>query len=100
MRPKLRVTLTLSEDLLTQLDRRARAGKETRSGLVERWLRRAAALEVEREIEAATVEYYEGLTRREREDDAALGRSFTRAAKKLAIDDPPSRGPRRRRGRP
>ena len=98
---KLKVSITLSESLVRRIDRRAAKG-ETRSGVIERWLLRASRLEVEREIEEATADYYEGLNAGETAEEESLARSLSRAARKLVIDEPGAGGrpaPRRRGSR-
>lgn len=91
---KIKVSLTLSADLVELVDRSARLRNETRSGVVEHWLRRGATAAVEREIADATTAYYEGLRRDERADDEALARGLSQAARRVAYDQP---SPRRRR---
>lgn len=93
-----KVSVTLSEDLVSRIDRHA-GKRETRSGVMERWLRRAAFLATKEEIEEATIAYYESLTGEERAEDEALSRSLSRAARRLQVDGPVrsrSRGRRRR----
>ncbi len=93
--PKMKVSLTISADLLALVDRDARRRSETRSGVVEQWLRRAASASVEREIADATTAYYEALRADERADDEALARGLSKAARRVAYDD--AAPPRRRR---
>ena len=45
---KLKVSLTLSADLVALVDRDARRGKGSRSGVIEQWLRRAANAKLDR----------------------------------------------------
>lgn len=92
---KRKVSLTLSADLLELVDRDARRRNDTRSGVVEHWLRRAASAAVEKEVEDATTAYYQSLRRGERADDEALSRGLSKAARRVAYDDAPR--PRRRR---
>jgi hypothetical protein len=96
---KLKVSLTLSRDLVEFID--ARSGtKDTRSSLVERWLRESARREALRELEAETAAYYDSLTPAERAEDAAWPRRSTKDFKTRSADDPWSRRPpRKRRGR-
>lgn len=91
---KVKVSVTLSRDLLELIDREA-LGKQNRSAVVELWLRRAARQRLVREIERATEEYYRELSDVERAEDEAIARSASRAARKLRIDDAPA--PARRR---
>jgi hypothetical protein len=93
---KLKVSLTLSADLLALIDRDARLRKDTRSGVVEQWLRRAASASVVQEVEAATAAYYQSVRGPERADDEALSRALSKAAKRVSYGDAAS--PRRSRG--
>ena len=70
-----KVSLSLPADLVAWIDRQAaRKRGETRSGVVERavrgWARRAAA----KDIEDATVAYYQAMTATEHEEDEAWSR--------------------------
>lgn len=93
--PKVKVSLTISGDLLALVDRDARRHNDTRSGVVEQWLRRAANASVEKEIADATTAYYQSLHRDERAEDEALARALSAAARHVAYDD--AARPRRRR---
>jgi hypothetical protein len=55
---KLKVSLTLSADLVALVDREARRAKDSRSSVIEQWLRRAASSNLERVIDDATAAYY------------------------------------------
>lgn len=73
--PKHKVSLSLPADLVTWIDRQAaRKRGQTRSGVVEQavrsWARRSAA----KDIEDATVAYYQAMTSSERDDDEAWSR--------------------------
>jgi len=95
--PKSKVSLTISADLLELVDRDARRRNDTRSGVVEHWLRRAANATVEREIEDATAAYYHSLRGIQRAEDEALARALSAAARHVVYDDA-ARPRRRRRG--
>ena len=92
---KLKVSLTLSADLLELVDRNARRRNDTRSGVVEQWLRRAVSAAVEKQLENATAEYYLSLRGDERVEDDALARALSKAAQHVSYDD--AAHPRRRR---
>ena len=92
---KQKVSLTIAADVLELVDRDARRRNETRSGVVEQWLRRAASASVEREIAEATTAYYQSLRSDERAEEEALSRALSNAARHVAYDD--SARPRRRR---
>jgi predicted transcriptional regulator len=84
---KLKLSVTLSADVLALVDRDARRLGETRSGIIEQWLRQAAAGTVEREIEQATVAYYRSLRNDERKEDEAISKALTRAARRVSYDE-------------
>lgn len=93
---KLKISLTLSSDLLEVIDRDASRRQETRSAVVEQWLRRASARAIESEIDDAMARYYMSLRKDERADDEAVARAASRASRRLAYDEPKARS---RRGR-
>jgi thioesterase domain-containing protein len=95
--PKLKVSLSLSADVVALVDRTARSGNDTRSAVIERWLRRAATAAAEKEVAHATAAYYESLRTDERADEEALSRGLSRAARRVSYDDAPTA--RRRRAR-
>jgi hypothetical protein len=90
---KLKVSVTLSADLLALVDRDARRGNGTRSGVIEQWLRRAASSNIEHEIDHATATYYRSLRGEDRTEDESLSRSLSDAARRVVLDDSPA--PRR-----
>ena len=72
---KHKVSLSLSADLLAWIDRQAaRKRGATRSGVVEHALRSWARRSAAKEIEDATVAYYQAMTSAERDEDAAWSR--------------------------
>ena len=96
---KLKVSLSIAEDVLVRVDRAAARGRNTRSGVVEDWLRFAADRSEAEEIKAATIAYYQGLPAAERSDEAALARALTRATRAVERDykaSPPLRSRRAR----
>ncbi|HMJ50525.1 MAG TPA: ribbon-helix-helix protein, CopG family [Polyangiaceae bacterium] len=92
---KLKLSVTLSADVLALVDRDARRLGETRSGIIEQWLRRAAAGNVEREIEQATAAYYRSLRGDEQTEGEAISKALSRAARRVSYDEGVT--PRRRR---
>lgn len=94
---KLKVSLTLSADLVALVDRHASRGAGSRSSVVEQWLRRAANASVEHEIDDATASYYRSLRGEDLARDEPLSRSLSDAARRLAYDDESE--PRRRQAR-
>lgn len=87
MGAKLKLSVTLSADVLALVDQDAHRLGETRSGVIEKWLRRAAAGNVEREIEQATEAYYRSLRGEERKEGDALSKALSRAARRVSYDE-------------
>jgi metal-responsive CopG/Arc/MetJ family transcriptional regulator len=84
---KIKVSITLSRDLVERVDREASRRPElTRSSVIESWLRRAARSKANQALEADTISYYESLTTDERADDEAIASASSRAAKRLKYD--------------
>lgn len=94
---KVKVSLTLSPDLLARIDREAKRGHTTRSYLVEQWLNASAHRAAEHAIEAATIAYYESLTPEQRAEDEAYAAAVSRAASEIDYDAPTPKKRRRRR---
>lgn len=95
---KLKVSLTLSSDLLALVDKDAAKRGETRSGVIDQWLRRAAKESTTNAIHDATVKYYQSLTPEDAADNEAWARTSSEAAKRVNYDDvvkPASRKKRR-----
>jgi metal-responsive CopG/Arc/MetJ family transcriptional regulator len=91
---KLKVSLTLSADLVALVDRDARRRNDTRSGVIEQWLRRAANTKTAAEIDAATAAYYRSLRGEERDEEEALSKALSGAARRVSYDE--GAAPRRR----
>ena len=91
-----RVSISLPADLLAEIDDRCRMLRETRSGLMEEWLRQmavqAAQLQLDREIAA----YYRGAPAAQRVRDEESVSAFSGAARGLRIDDSPGGRPPRK----
>lgn len=94
---KLKVSLTLSSDLVALVDRDAAERGDTRSGVIDSWLRRAASANAASAIHDATVKYYQSLTPEDAAEDDAIARASSRAAKRINYDDVPKKAPRRGR---
>jgi metal-responsive CopG/Arc/MetJ family transcriptional regulator len=92
---KLKVSLTLSADLLATVDRNARRDGDTRSAIVERWLRRVANANAAREIDDATAAYYLGMNAAGRAESDATAHALSRAARRVAYDGVAARSRRR-----
>ena len=92
---KLKVSVTLSAELVALVDRDARRRKDTRSGVIEQWLRRAANASAEQEVVDATAAYYRSLRGEDRIEDESLSRALSDAARRVSYGE----GARRQRGR-
>lgn len=80
--PKAKITVTLSPDVVRQLDALLDlSGNPSRSLLVEealrRWLQEHAQKQIERQVE----EYYRSLSKAERKEDEAWAKTSARSAK-------------------
>jgi metal-responsive CopG/Arc/MetJ family transcriptional regulator len=96
---RVKISVSLPRDLVARMDRTARVEARSRSRVLEGWLRATARESAAREVEAATVEYYESLTATERREDEAMAAASSAAARRMRVDDPPlagARTPRRR----
>lgn len=94
---KLKVSLTLSQDLVVLIDRNARRTGSTRSGVVEDWLRSSASRAAESTIENATAAYYASLRGEAKTDDDAISKAMSRSAMKIVYDTPRPRRARKPR---
>ena len=94
---KLKVSVTLSPEILERVDRQAKRLRGTRSSIMESWLKQAARRQSERDLETDTIAYYESLTAEERAEDEELSRALTSAARRLEIDGPSQRRRTRKR---
>jgi len=87
---KVKVSISLDSQLLGLVDRMAANEGETRSALIERWLRQGSRRGAASRLEEETAAYYDSLTGEEKDDDAAWATAASKVARKLAIDDGPS----------
>ena len=77
---RARVTVTLSPDVLSKVDRAARAKPgSSRSSVIEAWLRRAAESEAQNTLDQAIARYYDGLSAEEQAESKAWARFSTRS---------------------
>jgi metal-responsive CopG/Arc/MetJ family transcriptional regulator len=97
--PRVKISVSLPRDLVARIDRAARAEARSRSRVLEGWLRASARERAARELEAATIAYYESLTPEDRREEEAIGSASSTAARRLRIEDPARSGSRRRRRR-
>jgi hypothetical protein len=100
---KVKVSVTLDADVVGAVDRMASREGQTRSAIMERWLRQISRRAKLIELENDTAAYYDALSVAERADDEAWATASQRAARRLRTDedDAPaaSRRPARRRRR-
>ena len=87
MSAKAKISITLSGDLLERIDRTAQRDRQTRSGIIEQWLRLASRADAAAGLSEDTVRYYDSLTSDERAEDTAIARASSRRARRLRIDD-------------
>ena len=92
---KIKVSLTLSRDVLALIDRDARRTGSTRSGTVEEWLRGSATRAAERAIDDATAAYYASLRGAARAEDEAISKAMSKAATQIVYDMPKPKRMRR-----
>lgn len=97
--PRVKISVSLSRDLVARIDGAARAEARSRSRVLEDWLRATARERAARELESATIAYYENLTPEDRREEKAIASASSAAARHLRIDDSPRSGSRRRQRR-
>lgn len=95
--PRVKISVSLPGDLVSRIDSIARTEGRSRSRVLEGWLRATARERAARDLEAATIAYYEGLTPADRSEDASIAAASSRAARRLRIDESAEPGPGRRR---
>lgn len=82
--PKAKITVTLSSDLVDQIDQLLDSPEaRSRSRLVEEAVRQWLRDQAKRELERQTEEYYLSLSRAERNEDRQWSKIATRSAKCL-----------------
>jgi metal-responsive CopG/Arc/MetJ family transcriptional regulator len=97
---RLKISVSLPRDVVASIDRAARMEARSRSRVLEGRLRAIARERAVRELEAATIAYYESLTPDDRQEEARIAAAAAAASRRLAIDDIRGSGsPRRRRRR-
>jgi metal-responsive CopG/Arc/MetJ family transcriptional regulator len=81
---KAKITVTLSPDLVRQLDAFVDSPEAgSRSRLVEKAIRKWLQIEAERELERQTEEYYRTLSEDERREDKEWTKVAARSARRL-----------------
>jgi hypothetical protein len=91
---KVKLSVTVSSEVLALVDKDVRKQKGTRSAVIEQWLFRAAGVSTRDSIDDATATYYRSLT--PTREDSQLSRALSKAAKRIAFDDPLSEPIRRK----
>jgi len=86
--PKTRITITLSPDVVRQLDALLDSPEAgSRSRLVEEALRRWLRHRAQKELERQTEEYYLALSGAERKEDKQWSKIAARSAKDLWLEN-------------
>ncbi len=80
---KAKITVTLSRDLVRQLDRLPNTEARSRSQVVEEALRRWLEEYKQKELECQVEEYYRSLSKAERQEDKEWARIAAKSAKRL-----------------
>ena len=91
---KVKLSISLSSDVLAEVDREAKIRAEPRSVVIESWLRSAARRNAEASLASEVIAYYDALTADERREDARLAKSLTAAARRVEYRDEPASGRR------
>jgi len=90
--PKAKITVTLSPELVRQIDALTDTPKAgSRSRLVEEAVRHWVYDEAQKELERQTEEYYLSLSRAERKEDKQWSKIAARSAKRLWSEAPRSK---------
>jgi metal-responsive CopG/Arc/MetJ family transcriptional regulator len=89
MKPKVKVSISLSNELLDAIDREAKRTAESRSRIIEIWLQLASRRRAARQLEEQTIAYYQNRSPEQREDDEAWGQLSARTAASLQVDEAP-----------
>jgi metal-responsive CopG/Arc/MetJ family transcriptional regulator len=92
---KLKVSVSIDADLVRLVDQRAAREGQTRSAIMEAWLRSASRRAAAARLEEETAAYYDVLTPTEASEDIAWAKGSARVARKLTIDDAPHRHSRK-----
>ena len=96
---RVKISISLSRELVARIDRAARAQARSRSRVLEDWLRTTVRENAVRDLEEATIAYYESLTAEDRRESAAMAAASSRAARRLRVDEVAAKARRRRRKR-
>ena len=89
--------VSLPADLVARIDQHARQrARGSRSAMMELWLRRGARAQAEADLRDRVIAYYSSLDAEEQAEERALSRALSLAARRLDIDEHPSRRNRKR----
>jgi hypothetical protein len=80
---KERVTLSLSNHILTAIDKTVESSRLSRSGVVEGILEGWYEQEMREQLSREAAEYYQSLTAKERREEAAIAKSSLDAARQV-----------------
>jgi metal-responsive CopG/Arc/MetJ family transcriptional regulator len=80
---KARVTITISREVLRLVDRAADNEQDSRSAIIERWLRQGMRRSAEGAIARETIAYYRSLSDEERIEDEAFAKALGSAARRV-----------------
>jgi predicted transcriptional regulator len=83
---KIKLSVSLSPDLVGRIDRRAKASQTSRSAVVEDWLKEASCRASERQLVIDVESYYSSRSSAERSEDEAIGAASGRIARTLEVD--------------
>jgi Arc/MetJ-type ribon-helix-helix transcriptional regulator len=85
---KVKVSVTLSRDVLEAVDRAVDADKRaSRSSVIDAWLRLATRGALEAKLRDEVIAYYDSLTSSEREEDDAIANASSLAAQRRRHDE-------------
>lgn len=94
--PKVKISISLDPSVLEAVEQSAAMAGESRTAVIERWLRDGSRRARAHRLEADTAAYYESLSAAEKEEDASWAAASSRAFRRLAIDG--TRHSNRKRG--
>ena len=85
---RTKLSITLSPDVVKEVDRAVeRRIADSRSAVIEKWLRRGSRLEAEDQLREDTIAYYESLSESHRAQDASISRAASKTVRRLTFDD-------------
>ena len=85
--PKVKISVSLDPSVLHAVDESAAIGGESRTAVIERWLRDGSRRAKANSLEAETAAYYESLSVLEENEDASWAAASSRAFRRLVIED-------------